>query len=64
MGISGSRFFGTAWVSETASRNLWPSSVKRRICGTMPAVEMVMLRPSMQPPDGWQRMRAALITLS
>ena len=30
----------------------WPSAVKRRICGTMPAVETVIARASMAAPEG------------
>ena len=63
-GISAARRAGSPCVSETARRNLCPSSVKRRIAGTMPAVLMVMARASMAPPLGCERIFAARITSS
>jgi hypothetical protein len=50
--------------SETISLKWWPSAVKRRMAGTTPAVEMEMALAGMAKPAGWQRMRAARITLS
>jgi len=51
-------------VSDTASRNLCPSAVKRRIWGTMPAVETVIERASMQAHRGMTEDAAARMTSS
>src|SRR5260370_1217797 len=64
IGISGNLLRGTECVSETARRYLWPSAVKRRICGTMPAGGLGMARASICPPPGGLKMRAAWMTLS
>ena len=58
-GMSERRRCRVAPVSEIARRKGCRSAVKRRISGTTPAVEMVMARPLMAPPDGSAKMRAA-----
>ena len=64
MGMRGSRVSRVGAASETMRRKRDFSAAKRRMAGTTPAVEMEIASAEMARPAGWDRMRAAAMTLS
>ena len=64
IGISERRCADVGAPSETIKRKWCPSAVKRRMAGTMPAVEIEIAFAEIAPPAGSERTRAARMTLS